>query len=178
MSEKIQTLITNSGDAILKASALQAASPIVLALEECDPELRAEAVNLFKQLSSGELDEGERHATLALLAEILFPNSDERGLSGLDLEEAEEIAKQISPESKVVLEQMDREEASFAERLRDLMKKKEVTQEQLAAKLGIGQPAISMMLQRTCRPQKRTVFRLAEALSVSPNELWPNIEGQ
>lgn len=174
MSEKTMQLIAHSSDAILKASALQAASPIVLALEECDPELREEAINLFKQLTSGELDEGERYATIAVLAEILFPNSDEKGFPGLDLREAEEIAKQISPESKEVLGRMDREEASFAERLRDLMKNKAITQEQLADKLGIGQPAISMMLQRTCRPQKRTVFRLAEALGVTAEELWPN----
>jgi hypothetical protein len=30
-------------------TALQAASPIVLALQECDEELRAEAIELFKQ---------------------------------------------------------------------------------------------------------------------------------
>ena len=76
MSTKIieQALASGtSADAILKASALQAASPIVLALAECDEDLRAEALELFKQLHSGDLDEGERFATLTLLAEILFP---------------------------------------------------------------------------------------------------------
>ena len=73
---------------------------------------------------------------------------------------------------------MDHEEATFAERLREVMKKKAVTQEQLADRIGVGQPAISLMLQRACRPQKRTVFRLAEALGVSPDELWPNIKEQ
>jgi transcriptional regulator with XRE-family HTH domain len=48
-----------------------------------------------------------------------------------------------------------------------------MTQAQLADKLGLGQPAISMMLQRNCRPQKRTVVRLADALGVAPEELWP-----
>jgi lambda repressor-like predicted transcriptional regulator len=178
MSEKAMALIPNSADAVLKASALQAASPIILALEECNLELREEAINLFKQLNSGELDEGERYATLALLAEILFPNADDKGLPGLDLEEAEEIAKEISPEAKEALYRMDREEATFAERLCDCMKKNGVTQEQLAEQIGVGQPAISMMLQRACRPQKRTVYRLAEALGVSPEELWPNIRGR
>jgi transcriptional regulator with XRE-family HTH domain len=71
---------------------------------------------------------------------------------------------------------MDQEEASFADRLRSLMEKKGLTQEQLAAKVGVGQPAISMMLQRNCRPQRRTVLRLAEAFGVSPEELWPKVK--
>jgi lambda repressor-like predicted transcriptional regulator len=164
-------------DAVLKASALQAASPIVLALEECDAELRQEAVTLFKQLSSGTLDEGERYATLALLAEILFPSADDKGLPGLDLDEAEEIAKKISPEAKEVLARMDQEEATFAERLREFMAKQGMTQESLAEKIGVGQSAISMMLQRNCRPQKRTVARLAKALGVAPEDLWPVTRG-
>jgi len=48
----------------------------------------------------------------------------------------------------------------------------------LAEKIGVGQPAISMMLQRQCRPQKRTVMRIAEALGVSAEELWPNTKEQ
>ncbi len=171
--DKAMALIGNSADAVLKASALQAASPVVLALAECDEDLREEAIGLFKQLNSSELDEGERYSTLALLAEILFPNVDARGLPGLDLEDAEGIAKDISPEVRDVLARMDQEEATFAERLRSLIEKKGITQEELAQKMGIGQPAISMMLQRNCRPQKRTVVRLAEAFGVPPEELWP-----
>jgi transcriptional regulator with XRE-family HTH domain len=53
------------------------------------------------------------------------------------------------------------------------MDKAGLTQEQLAEKIGVGQPAISMMLKRQCRPQKRTVQRLAEALGVAAEELWP-----
>ena len=64
------------------------------------------------------------------------------------------------------------------ERLRTAMHQRGVTQEQLADKIGIGQPAVSMMLQRHCRPQQRTVRRLAEALGVAPEELWPGIKGK
>src|SRR4051812_36909175 len=104
--------------ATLQVSALQAATPIVLALAECDEELRAEAIELFQQLASGDLDEEQRFATTALLTEILFPNSDENGLPGLDLAEAEAIAPTVAPESKDILERMDKEESLFAERLR------------------------------------------------------------
>jgi lambda repressor-like predicted transcriptional regulator len=174
--ENAMASISTSSDAVLKASALQAASPIVLALEECDEDLRNEAITLFKQLCSGELDEGERYSTLALLAEILFPNADDKGLPGLDLEEAEGIAQKIKPEAKDVLMRMDQEEATFAERLREVMKEKGMTQERLAEMVGVGQSAISMMLQRSCRPQQRTIRRLAEALGVAPKELWPTIK--
>jgi lambda repressor-like predicted transcriptional regulator len=163
-----------SAEATLQASAFQAATPIVLALCECDEDLRNEAIELFKQLNSGELDEGERYATTALLAEILFPNADHKGLIGMDLVEAEELAPSVAPEAKGLLEEMDRQEQFFAQRLRELMEENGLTQAELAAKVGIGQPAISMMLNRQSRPQRKTVRRFAEALGVSPQELWPD----
>ncbi len=97
----------------LQASALQAASPIVLTLAECDEDLRAEAIELFKQLNSGELDEEQRFATTALLAEILFPNADDKGIPGLDLADAEAIAPSVNSEARGVLDRMDREEAAL-----------------------------------------------------------------
>lgn len=162
----------------LQVSALQASAPIVLALAECDEELRAEAIELFKQLASGELDEEQRFATVALLAEILFPNADSRGAPGLDLVEAETIASSTDPEAKDILARMDKEESFFADRLRDLMAAKGLTQAGLAAKVSIGQPAISMMLNRVCRPQRKTVLRFAEALGVPPEQLWPQVRSQ
>jgi hypothetical protein len=34
-----------------------------------------------------------------------------------------------------------------------------------------------MMLQRQCRPQRRNVARMAEALEVPPDTLWPGFGG-
>ncbi len=48
-----------------------------------------------------------------------------------------------------------------------------MSQVELAAAIGVGQPAISMMLSRNCRPQRRTVECIARALEVTPNDLWP-----
>src|SRR5207249_185200 len=76
---------------------------------------------------------------------------------------------------KEVLERMDAEEASFAQRLREVMAEKGLKQEELAARVGIGQPAIAMMLKRTCRPQKKTILRFATAIGVSPEALWPAV---
>ena len=158
----------------LEVQATSLAATYVLALKECDPELRDAAYELFEQLNSGELDQGQTLATTALIAEILFPNSDTGGLPGLDLEEVERLAPLTNPEAATVLAEMDREEASFAERLQRLMSEQDVTQAQLAAKIGVGQPAISMMLNRVCRPQRKTVEKIATALNVAPEELWPS----
>jgi lambda repressor-like predicted transcriptional regulator len=168
-------LLDNQADLTLLSAAFQAASPIVLAFMECDESLRAEALELLKQLKSGDLDEHERISTIALLAEILFPNADDKGIPGLDLEEAEEIAKGRFPESSETLSRMDQEEAHFAERLRHFMESKGITQVALAEKVGLGQPAISMMLNRKCRPQRKTIARFADALGVKIDELWPGI---
>ncbi|HVS39448.1 MAG TPA: helix-turn-helix transcriptional regulator [Gemmataceae bacterium] len=162
--------------AVLQTSAFQAATPIILALLECDEELRAEAIELFKQLASGEVDAEQRYATTALLAEILFPNADDKGLPGLDLVEAEAIAPSVAAEAKDILAGMDEEESVFAQRLRELMTAKGWTQAELAAKVGLGQPAISMMLNRTCRPQRKTVLRFAQALEVPPEALWSHFQ--
>ena len=51
-----------------------------------------------------------------------------------------------------------------------------VTQQELAERIGCSQPAVSQMLNRNCRPQKKTILKLAEALNVQPQELWPDLE--
>ncbi|VTR90829.1 dna-binding protein : Protein containing Helix-turn-helix type 3 domain protein OS=Rhodopirellula baltica SWK14 GN=RBSWK_02058 PE=4 SV=1: HTH_3 [Gemmata massiliana] len=157
----------------IQISTYKLASPFVLALKECDPELREMAWELFEQLHSGALDPEQAAATTALIAEILFPNADGRGAPGLDLEEAEKIAVLIEPASGPLIQGMDKQEATFAERLRQVLEEKGVTQADLALKIGIGQPAISMMLNRTCRPQQKTVAKIATALDISPVDLWP-----
>jgi transcriptional regulator with XRE-family HTH domain len=167
-----------SSAATLQVSAFQASAPIVLALAECEEELRAEAIELFKQLATGELNDEQRFATGALLVEILFPNTDSKGAPGLDLVEDEAVASSIDPEAKDILARMDEEESFFADRLRELMEAKGLTQAELAAKVGIGQPAISMMLNRACRPQRKTVLRFAEVLGVRPEQLWPQRGGK
>jgi lambda repressor-like predicted transcriptional regulator len=172
---KEMEMVASTAPSLLEKAALTAAMPIVLALDECSPELREEAINLFKDLQSGDLDDAQRNASLSLLAEILYPNADADGLPGLDLEEVERMAPSQNPEARSVLDSMDKQEATFAAKLQELMASRNLTQAELAAKVGIGQPAISMMLNRSCRPQEKTVRRFAEALSVEPGELWPGL---
>jgi len=71
---------------------------------------------------------------------------------------------------------LDSQEADFAEKLKELMKARAITQKQLASRIGCSQPAISQMLKRQCRPQRSTIFNLAAALDVEPRELWPNLD--
>lgn len=155
----------------VEVTAFKLASQIVLALKECEPELRDVALELFEQLQ-GDLDAEAAQATTALIAEILFPNTDPTGAIGLDLEEAESIAPHINQSAGPLLKRMDQQEATFAERLRNLMEEKRITQAELAEKIGVGQPAISMMLNRSCRPQRKTISKIAAALGVTPEDLW------
>ena len=132
---------------------------------------------MLKILGDPNTDEDDRDSTLITLADALFSHSREDNL-GVDLEEAGKRDFEDSDASRNAVEEMDREEAAFAARLRQVMQQRGVTQEELAAKVGIGQPAVSNMLSRQCRPQRRTVIRLASALNVAPNALWPEFKAE
>jgi lambda repressor-like predicted transcriptional regulator len=163
--------LSGNGDHIPEM--LLACAPLLQAFLECSTELQPHARKMLAVLTSPESEHDDRMLAAMTLADVLLPNRGDDGHIGLDLEESEAIGASHSPEARETLEQMDREEAVFADRLRDIMERKGVTQVQIAEKLGVGQPAISNMLQRQCRPQRRTVIRLAEALGVSPTDLWP-----
>jgi lambda repressor-like predicted transcriptional regulator len=151
---------------------LQRFAPLFQAYLECSDELQIHAQKLFKILSDPATDADDRALAAMTLADVLFPNFHE-GELGSDLEECEAMAMH-TPESREALARMDEEEAVFADRLRAVMKEGGVSQVQLAERLGVGQSAIAMMLQRQCRPQRRTITRMAEALGVQPESLWPS----
>lgn len=74
------------------------------------------------------------------------------------------------------LGQPDTHEASFAVRLSQLLIEKNITQEELADRIGCTQSAISKMLTRNARPRRTTILKMADALKVEPTELWPQLE--
>ncbi len=148
-------------------------APMMMAYVECSDALQLHARKMILAIMDPSLDEDDRQLAAMTLADILYPNPHE-GLLGSDLQECEAQGAAHSEETRQALEVMDQEEASFADSLRQAMEKTGITQAELAMKVGIGQPAISMMLQRDCRPQKRTVAKLAEALGTVPEALWPN----
>jgi DNA-binding XRE family transcriptional regulator len=151
------------------------AAKFLRAYLECSDEIQAGIREMLDILNDPETDEDDRDMTLITLADALFPNLHE-GKLGMDLEESEKLGAGYSEEMRSVVEELDQEEATFATRLRDAMAKCEMTQEDLAQKIDVGQPAISNMLKRQCRPQRRTVRRIAEALGVTPEDLWPGFK--
>jgi transcriptional regulator with XRE-family HTH domain len=74
------------------------------------------------------------------------------------------------------VQKVNAQEEMFAQRLREQMTAKRISQRELADRVGCSQPAISQMLNRMCRPQKKTILKLAEALNVQAHELWPDID--
>lgn len=142
------------------------------AFMECSDEIQTAVREMIAIVVDQESEEDEREMALATIADALFPNRH-NGEIGIELEESERMGAEFSDETRQVLDEMDQEEATFAEQLRTVMKEKEITQADLAKRIGIGQPAISMMLNRQCRPQRRTISKLAESLGVLPQELWP-----
>lgn len=139
---------------------------------ECSDEVQAGIRELLDVVNDPETDDDDRESTLMTLADALFPNPHE-GRLGMDLEQSERLGVAHSDEMREAVEELDREEQSFAERLRRLMDARDLNQQMLAKMIGVGQPAISNMLNRQCRPQRRTVARIAKALDVAPEELWP-----
>jgi len=59
----------------------------------------------------------------------------------------------------------------IGDRLRELRKRALLTQKQLADKSGVGVTTIIRIERNQVEPHGRTIRRLAEALSVAPEEL-------
>jgi len=95
-----------------------------------------------------------------------------KGELGIDLGDVK-VLKLDGPEPSTFEQAMAEQEATFATRLASLLETQNISQQELAAKIGVGQPAISMMLARDCRPQRRTIQKLADAFGIQPDQLWP-----
>ncbi len=146
------------------------------ALMECSPELKEQVLLLLKEVvCSDDVDPDDKEMAMFTIADILFPNPH-KGLHGMDLQESEEEASQKDSELEEIVRQMDAEEATFAQQLQALMDEQGMSQSELAMAVGLGQSAIANLLARNCRPQRRTVTKLANALGVSPDELWPKTD--
>lgn len=137
------------------------------ALDECAPEIQEVAKEMMKIISSEDVDPEDKAHAVEVVVEALFPNltTDIRGF---------ERGVLNTDEAKAAEGELDAQEASFAERVSTVMRDRGMTQGDLAAAAGVTQPAISNILNRNCRPQRRTVEKIALALGVKPEELWPN----
>lgn len=159
-------------DLDVRTAATQLFARFFRAYLDCDDDVQAIVRRQAIVATDPESDEDDRALALVTVCEALFPDySPFDGQLGLDLADLERHA---TGQDRASLEEMDRQEATFADRLAAAMTAKGLTQAQLATAIGVGQPAISNMLNRACRPQSRTVARLAEALGMRPEELWPD----
>ena len=136
------------------------------AYDECDHEIQLVIDEMAEICRDHEADEDEKRMARMTIMEALYPS-----LSA-DAFNAEKDTRR-SPEGKANEQSLDDEEKELAKRLHRHMKAAGMKQGELARKIGVGQPAISNMLNRQCRPQQRTVGKLAKALGVTPEDLWP-----
>ena len=147
------------------------------ALIECSDDVEQVVVSLLNVVKDPHTTPEERQRALMTIADVLSLNPcEEDGQYGQDLVASEAFAATKSAPLAREVRRMNAQEETFAQRLRELMEAKQVSQQELAERVGCSQPAISQMLTRMCRPQKRTILRLAEALKVHPRELWPDID--
>jgi transcriptional regulator with XRE-family HTH domain len=146
------------------------------ALTECSDQLRTNSERLMAIIDDPEsLPRDKGRAWHTLLDQFrLLPDTE--GRYGMDLAQSESGAAEKFPALQNEVEKMDSQEAQFADRLRQIMKDKHITQTQLAERVECSQPAISQMLNRKCRPQRSTLEKIAVALQVDIRELWPDIE--
>jgi transcriptional regulator with XRE-family HTH domain len=134
-------------------------------------------IKLLGVIKHPDTTPAERQRALMTIADALFLNPDETdGEYGQDLAVSESYAATAVPRLAREVEKMNTQEATFAQRLRELMEAKRISQQELADRVQCSQPAISQMLNRACRPQKKTILKLAEALNVQPRDLWPDID--
>ena len=156
---------TISASSILRTETTQFAM-FLHAYRECSPAIREVVDEMTEILVDAEATEDDRLMASTTIIEAIFP-----GVS-VDMLEDSSNGMQSSTAAKVRTE-LAAEEANFADRLRAIMEAKGISQEQLALMTAVGQPAISNMLKRQCRPQRRTIVRLAQALEVAESDLWP-----
>lgn len=118
---------------------------------------------------SAESDDDDRLYASEAIKDLLFPEGHDFD-PGVDVEDFAPGA-----EARAVEAAMAEQEETFAGRVKSEMDRQNLTQAALAKRIGVRQPAVSMMLSRQCRPQKVTIDKVASALNVKPEKLWPDL---
>jgi transcriptional regulator with XRE-family HTH domain len=137
--------------------------------------LRETVLSMLRVFESEEATLTERRRAASTIRDAL-QQTESGGSISLSLDQHELGAASRDRTVDYMTNEVDLQEARFAEKLKDLMKARAISQSQLAARVGCSQPAISQMLTRQCRPQRNTILNLAAALDVDARELWPNLE--
>jgi len=149
------------------------------ALMECSDSIQQAVVSMMVIAKDQQAAPQDRQRALTTLADALFLRPDETDKDyGQPLAESETYTAKINPALNREVRTMNSQQEFFARQVRAIMDSKRLSQQDLAVRMGCTQPAISQLLDRLphCRPQKRTIHKLAEALAVPPQELWPDLE--
>ena len=141
------------------------------AYDECSDEIQAVVRDMIDVYNAADSTEEERNGALYTIVEAVFP-----GLANEVCDACEQIRK--STESQEYNSKLQSQEEAFADTVRRIMKEKRITQSQLAESIGIGQSAISNLLGRNCRPQKRTIENIASALGVEVSDIWVDLPAE
>jgi lambda repressor-like predicted transcriptional regulator len=113
-----------------------------------DTATQSRVVELARVVNEGATAD-ERQAATVALAETIFP--------GQLHEEPDELA----------------EEATFGRRVAAVLKDRGWTYDDLGFLLGVAKSTVSVLVSRRNRPRYRTVKKIACALGMPPEELWP-----
>lgn len=150
---------------------------------ECSDSVQSVVRSMFAVLEHDQTTEEDRQRAITTIADALFLNPLEgHGPYGMDLatieRESAERHEQVERRAVVSnrLDQLDSQEATFAQRLRQTLEVKNITQDELAERIGCTQSAVSKMLSRNARPQRKTIIKMARALNIEATDLWPNLE--
>jgi transcriptional regulator with XRE-family HTH domain len=124
-------------------------------------------IHLVEIANRPDTPPSERQRVIDELAAKLFPES---------WSEPETLWEAEDESSAPIACAEDSHQAEFARRLQEIMTAKQISQRELATRIGCTQPAISQLLHRERRPRKQTILKLAAALGVSADKLWPQVE--
>jgi DNA-binding XRE family transcriptional regulator len=141
---------------------------VLQAFFQLDTKQQQEVQKQIQRVSDSQISSAERDLAEKTLAAMLRTTAGKHG-AGRVLNRDE----RFGPAHHELRARMEQVEEAFATTLARLMAERQLTQAQLAERIGVGQSAISMLLKRRCRPQRRTIGKLAEALGVPVEELWP-----
>lgn len=150
---------------------------------ECSDGVQSVVRSMFAVIESEHTTDEDRHRALSTIADALnLRPEDGHGSYGLDFRKSQtEIeSKHPGPAWRPIIAdrhaQMDSQEATFADRVKAILQQKNITQEELAERIDCTQSAVSKMLARKSRPQRKTILKMATALNVEPTLLWPDLE--
>jgi len=137
-------------------------------------QFRRTLLTMLELIESEETSYADRKRAVSTIRDALSLHESKENF-GIRLSQLELGVATRSRAVDYAASELESQEEKFAEKLKELMKARAITQTELASRVGCSQPAISQMLKRQCRPQRITILNLAAALDVEPKTLWPNL---